>query len=202
MKRMHQSDLYAWSEFNRDRNIDFHGLLWVRPEGNIAIDPLPLSEHDAAHLASLGKLAWVVVTNSDHTRDAQALAARTGAKLAGPRGEQATFPFQCDVWLDDGDELVPGLRAFAMQGSKTPGELALVLGGATLITGDLIRAHEGGSLTILPDDKLKDRAQAVASVARLAALPGIDAVLVGDGWPLFRGGGDALRELAARLLPA
>jgi hypothetical protein len=199
MKRLHRPDLFGWSEFNRERNIDFHGLLWTRPGGNVAIDPLPMSEHDAAHLATLGPLAFIVITNSDHTRDAQGLAARTGAKLVGPRGERESFPFACDLWLGDGDELVPGLKALALEGSKTRGELALLLEGRTLITGDLVRAHEGGALTILPEPKLKDRALAVASVARLAALPDIDAVLVGDGWPVFRGGQQALQALAARL---
>ena len=61
------------------------------------------------------------------------------------------------------------------------------------------RAHEGGRLTTLPAPKLGDPARAAASVRRLAALPGIDAVLVGVGWPIFRGGGAALRELAERL---
>jgi hypothetical protein len=90
-----------------------------------------------------------------------------------------------------------GLTALALDGSKTPGELALVLDGSTLVTGDLVRAHRGGGLDLLPDAKLVDRAAAIASVRRLAALPGIDAVLVGDGWPVFRGGAAALAELVA-----
>jgi hypothetical protein len=31
-------------------------LLWVRPGGNVAIDPLPLSPHDRKHLDTLGGL--------------------------------------------------------------------------------------------------------------------------------------------------
>ncbi|MDB9357154.1 MBL fold metallo-hydrolase, partial [Nodularia spumigena CS-587/03] len=46
---------------------------------------------------------------------------------------------------------------------------------------------------------LLNREAAVASVRRLAALPNIEAVLVGDGWPVFRDGGDRLLELAATL---
>ena len=48
MKRLHRNDIYGWSVFDEGRNIDFHSVLWVRPGGNIAIDPLPLSEHDLA----------------------------------------------------------------------------------------------------------------------------------------------------------
>ena len=91
------------------------------------------------------------------------------------------------------------MEVFAVSGSKTSGELALLLEKTTLITGDLIRAHEGGRLCLLPDSKLCDRPQAVASVQRLAALPDLEAVLPGDGWPIFCDGGRILRELAQSL---
>lgn len=198
MKRLHHPNLYGWSGFNADRDIDFHSVLWVRDSGNIAFDPLPLSEHDQAHLKKLGVLAWIVITNSDHVRDAAALAASTGARLAGPRAEQERFPLACARWLDEGDQLVDGLETLALEGSKTPGELALLIEGHTLITGDLVRAHEAGRLTLLPDAKLTDKARALASLARLATRD-IEAVLVGDGWPVFRDGQRALRELVESL---
>lgn len=197
MKRLHRPDLYAWSEFNPDRNIDFHSVLWTRPQGNVAVDPLPLSAHDKAHLAELGGVALIVLTNSDHVRDAAKIAAEHDAAVYGPAGERDTFPIDCGRWLEDGDEVVPGLLALSMAGSKTPGELALLLEDTTLITGDLVRAHEGGRLCLLPDAKLRDRTAAVESAQRLAALPGIEAVLTGDGWPVFRDGSSRLRELVA-----
>lgn len=197
MKRLHRPDLWSWSVFDEGRNIDFHSLLWVRPGGNVAIDPLPQSDHDRRHLLSLGGARTIVLTSSDHVRGAVELAAAAGAVVMGPAGEQGGFPIPCGRFLADGDEVVGGLTALALDGSKTPGELALVLDGSTLVTGDLVRAHRGGGLDLLPDAKLADRAAAIASVRRLAALPGIDAVLVGDGWPVFRGGAAALAELVA-----
>lgn len=199
MKRLHRPDLFGWSQFNEDRNIDFHSVLWTRPEGNVAIDPLPLSVHDREHLAELGGVAVVALTNSDHVRNSRDIAERYGASICGPAAEKAAFPIDCDRWLADGDEVVPGLRALALDGSKTPGELALLLEDATLITGDLVRAHEGGRLCLLPDAKLSNRQAAIASLTRLCALPGIDAVLTGDGWPVFRDGGARLQELASSL---
>lgn len=199
MKSLHRSDMYGWSSFDLERNIDFNSCAWIRPEGNVLIDPLPLSSHDFAHLNSLGGAAWIVVTNADHLRAAKSIAYVTGAKIAAPIAEKQTFPIQCGCWLDDGRELVPGLQVFEMQGSKTPGELALLLDGTTLITGDLIRSHKAGSLTILPDAKLQNRAEAIASVRRLAEIATIETVLVGDGWSVFRDGGTVLKELAASL---
>lgn len=197
MKRLHRPDLFTWSCFDESRDIDFNSVAWIRPDGNVLIDPLPLSDHDRAHLQRLGGAALVIVTNGDHTRAAEAIAKEFGAALQGPRAEREGFPLACERWLGDGDEPVPGLRVFELHGSKTPGELALVLDGTTLITGDLIRAHAATTLHLLPEAKLTDRAQAVASIKRIAdTCPQIDTVLVGDGWPLFHGGAQALAALA------
>ena len=70
MKQLHRSDLFSWSVFNEERNIDLNGTLWLRPSGNILIDHLPFTEHDINHLKSLGGAAHVIITNSDHVRDA------------------------------------------------------------------------------------------------------------------------------------
>lgn len=199
MKKLHQPHLFGWSEFNQERNIDFHGLLWVRATGNVAFDPLPLSDHDLRHLEALGGLSHILLTNSDHVRAAGELAQRTGALLWGPAGERENFPLACEKWLADGDSPFEGLEVYALEGSKTPGELAFVLDGKTLITGDLIRAHEAGKLCLLPDAKLKHKSLAIASLKRLAALTGIEAVLPGDGWPVFRNGHQALAELLERM---
>lgn len=199
MKQLHRKDMFAWSIFNEERDLDFHSYVWVREGGNVVVDPLPMSAHDHAHLQKLGGVDFIVITNSDHCRAAEQLAAQTGAEVFGPAAEQDTFPIICNRWLYDGDEIVTGLHAYVLHGSKTPGELALLLEHSTLITGDLIRCHSGGELCILPDAKLADRKLAIASVKRIANLPGIQAVLTGDGWPLFAHGSEALHHLARSL---
>ncbi len=197
MKQLHRKDLFGWSEFNPERNLDFHSVLWVREGGNVMIDPLPLSAHDQNHLRQLGGAQYIIITNSDHCRDAFHLSKVTGAAIYGPDSERRNFPLACTHWLHDNEEVVPGLRAIQLQGSKTPGELALVLEENTLITGDLIRCHIGGELCMLPESKLSDVSLAKKSVKRMAELPNINAVLVGDGWPLFNRGGEALKNLAS-----
>lgn len=199
MKQLHRKDLFGWSKFDEERNLDFHSVLWVRDEGNILIDPLPLSAHDHSHLQRLGGVNFIVITNSDHCRDAEHIASSTGAVIYGPAAEEDCFPISCKRWLEDNEEIVPGLLAYQLEGSKTPGELALLLEHSTLITGDLIRCHVGGELCLLPDVKLSDRNLAIQSVKRIANLPGIKAVLPGDGWPLFNHGGEALHRLARSL---
>jgi hypothetical protein len=197
VKQLHKPSLFGWSAFDETRNVDFNTTVWIREEGNIVIDPMPMSDHDRAHLQALGGVAWVVMTNSDHIRSAQDVAEIFGAQLAGPAAERSVWPFLCDAWLQDGDVLVEGLTALTCEGSKTPGELVLRLGSDTIVTGDLIRAHRAGHLMLLPDPKLSDRDAALRSVARIAAIEEIEAVLVGDGWHLFSGGHNALQALVS-----
>lgn len=196
MKLLHRKDLYCWSEFDETRNLDFNSILWEREEGNILIDPLPLSEHDYKHLQSLGGATLIIITNSDHCRDAFTLSKKTKAIICGPQKERENFPIDCDRWLQDGEEICSGLTCLELNGSKTPGELALLLEGETLITGDLIRCHQGGELCLLPDAKLGDKTSAINSLRRLASFQEVSTVLPGDGWPAFNNGGKALRHLA------
>ncbi|RZO58099.1 MAG: MBL fold metallo-hydrolase [Sandaracinaceae bacterium] len=194
MKRTHRPDVFGWSRFDEARDVDFHSWAWLRAGGpGVLIDPLPLSAHDAAEIEAHGPVSHIVVTNSDHTRAATGLAARWGAQIVGPIAEEGAF--EADRWVGNGDEIVEGLYAIALEGSKTPGELALLLEGTTLICGDLVRGQAGGRLNLLPDAKLLDPEAARASVRGLLAYKMVDAVLVGDGWPVFRDGHARLREL-------
>lgn len=195
MKILHKKNLFCWSGFDEDRNIDFHSYLWVRDEGNVVFDPLPLSEHDTNHLTSLGSVSYIIISNSDHIRNAVKLAAQTGAEIWGPAGEKDSFPIQCNKWLGDSKSVIDGLDVYSMSGSKTDGELAFIVEADTLITGDLIRAHSAGKLCMLPNAKLKNVEHAKNSVRGLASIQGIDAILPGDGWPVFTHGEQAMSEL-------
>ena len=203
MKRLHRADLYGWSTFDEARDIDFNAIVWVRPEGNVLVDPLPMTPHDRTHLAGLGGAAWIVITNSDHVREAAKLAKELGARIAGPRAEKDAFPIPCDRWLGDGEEIVPGLVAYELEGSKTPGELALSLDRATLIFGDLVRAHRAGSLMLLPPEKLKDVARARLSLRRIVERhAAVESVLVGDGFCAFGNGWHLIHDLLGMEAPA
>ena len=52
---------------------------------------------------------------------------------------------------------------------------------------------------MLPEEKLQDRELAVNSIKRIADVKSIEAVIPGDGWPIFNNGHDALIELAKNL---
>ncbi len=75
MKRTILENLYFWSEFQRDRAIDFNGYFWVRSGGNILIDPPPLDEAGVAFVREKGGARWILLTNADHWRAADSLRA-------------------------------------------------------------------------------------------------------------------------------
>jgi glyoxylase-like metal-dependent hydrolase (beta-lactamase superfamily II) len=198
MKRLHRRDLFTWSRYDEALHVDFNGLLWKREDGNVLVDPLPLAPENERHLADLGGAAWILITNSDHVRGAREIAARTGARVLGPAGERQSFPIPCERWLSDGEEPFPGLVVRELHGSKTPGELALVLDGDTAIFGDTVRAHRADALMLLPDQKLREPARVLESLRRFRSLhPAFVHALVGDGWCAFRHGGTLLDELLA-----
>jgi glyoxylase-like metal-dependent hydrolase (beta-lactamase superfamily II) len=195
VKNLHRPDLFTWSRFDEERNVDFNSFFWKRDGGNVVIDPLPLSPHDEKHVRALGGISLVVITNSDHVREAENVRRGFGAEVAAPAGERERFPIAVDRWIGDGDAIVTGLVARALDGSKTPGELALLLEDTTLITGDLVRAHRAGSLMLLPDAKLADPARAKESARRLLEWEKVETVLVGDGWHFFGGAREELERV-------
>lgn len=204
MKFLHRPDLFCWSEFNPDRNLDFHSYLWVRgPGANVAVDPLRLTDHDAEHVQREGGIAWIYLTNADHVRDAAEVARRFGARIAAPAAEKDLADYAdlpVERWLDPGETLDNGIRCLAMAGSKTPGELAFLLpGNDTAICGDLVRGQRAGRLNLLPDAKLTDKKAAIEAVRHLAERPGLETVLVGDGWPVFGTARSALARLLAEV---
>jgi hypothetical protein len=199
MKALHKSNLLCWSVFNEDRDLDFHSVLWKSAHGNVVIDPLPLSEHDRKHVEALGGIQDIVITNSDHMRGAAELAAFSGARVWAPALELGRFAHLDARAASEQHPPVAGLTVFELHGSKTPGELAILIEQHTLVVGDLVRGHRAGRLNLLPDAKLADRTAALASLRRLAELQSIEAVLVGDGWPVFHGGRHALNALLIEL---
>jgi glyoxylase-like metal-dependent hydrolase (beta-lactamase superfamily II) len=201
--------LFSWSEFNAQRNIDFNSFFikgnpimnplnpfFDGKMGNVVIDPLPLSDHDKAHIRTLGGIDWIILSNSDHCRAAVEIAEEFKSYIAGPKAESADFPITVDRWLSDGDVIQP-LKVRELNGSKTPGELCFLYGDI-LFTGDLIRAHKPGALMILPTPKLRDPLAAAKSIQNLDS-EGVDTILVGDGWHLFGGGAEAIKALSESL---
>ena len=188
-------DVLTWSRFSERHGYDFNGYLVRYPEGNVCVDPVEPSAADLDQLAAIGATR-VVLTNRNHTRAANLLRARLGARTVihpkdadYARGQGA----EIDESLQVGDRVGP-LRVVGVPG-KSPGEIALFWEERKLlIAGDAVIGNPPGRCSLLPEKLMDDPAQLRQSLAELLALD-FDILLIGDGVSILSHGKDRLKEL-------
>ncbi len=187
----------SWSWFSEPHGYDFNGTLVLHGEGNLCIDPVDLTEEDLDRLVK-DEVAQVLITNRNHTRAANRVRERTGARVS-IHPEDAVYArdhgTQIDVELEVGQRLGP----FTVVGApgKSPGEVALHDPvRRLLIVGDAVIGNPPGRLSLLRERVMDDPPRLRASVRRLLELD-FDALLVGDGAAIREGGRERLRELVA-----
>ncbi len=73
------SDILTWPWFSEPHGYNFNGHLVRDPGGNVCIDPVEPTEDDLDALVREG-VAWIILTNRNHSRAANRVRARTGAR--------------------------------------------------------------------------------------------------------------------------
>ena len=198
MKQLMYSDIYSWSIFSEMRQVDFNGHLWVRPQGNILIDPVPMIDSDLNQLTALGGAKLIVITNCDHERQAEEFRKLTGAQIAVHEADTGALSTKVNRSLADQEEIVPGLTAIHLKYGKSDGEIALYFSEQRIVlAGDLIVGAPMGHLSLLADDKLEDPTKAALEIRKLLALS-FDTILVGDGHSVLQDGRRQLVECLER----
>ena len=193
MQRTIVPGVFMWSVWQPDRNLFFNSFFVTGSEGNLAVDPLVLGPGDAEHIETLGGIAWIAITNRDHERDARALAARFGAKIATSVTEAPLLSAPVDRTFEDGGAFF-GARVLAIAGVKTAGEFALHFPALrAVLVGDALWGDPAGSVRLMPDDKLISPPQAVLSLRKIVACKP-DHLLLGDGTPIFGNARDVLQD--------
>jgi len=194
MKPLIVDGFYSWSIFSEERQMDFNGYLWVQNEGNLLIDPVPMTDADLLQFNVLGGATQIVLTNRDHERDAKVFREQTGAEVVAHEAEANALSFQPDRTVAHEDEIVPGMRAIHLPHGKSPGEIALHLPEMrTIIMGDLVVGAPMGKLTLLSDEKLEHPTKAAVGLRRLLRHD-FDVMLVGDGHSIFHDARDHLLD--------
>jgi uncharacterized cupin superfamily protein len=191
MQQTMLAGIAMWSIWQPDRNLYFNSFFVARADGNVAIDPLPLSDADADEITARGGLAYVLITNRDHERDARTLATRFGARLACSEVEAPLLAGPVDLTLVPGQTFA-GAIVVGFAGLKTAGEIALYWPELrTALVGDALWGSPAGALRLMPDEKIADPPRAVLSLRALAAKRP-EHLLVGDGACIFGGATRAL----------
>jgi glyoxylase-like metal-dependent hydrolase (beta-lactamase superfamily II) len=187
--------IFSWPWFSEPHGYNFNGHFIRHADGNLCIDPVEPSEEDLAEMARQG-VARILITNRNHSRAANKIRARTGARTAihpadapHARSEGA----ELDDELRIGDKVGP----FVVVGApgKSPGEVVLHWPERKiLVVGDALVGDPPGKCKLLPDKVVDDPPRFRESARGLLALD-FDVLLVGDGVPILQSAKERLREL-------
>lgn len=189
------TDIFSWPWFSEPHGYNFNGHFIRHSDGNLCVDPVEPSEEDMAEMARQG-VARILITNRNHSRAANKIRARTGARTAIHPADAPHARSEGAV-LDD--ELNPSDKAgpFVVIDSpgKSLGEVVLHWPERKiLLVGDAVVGDPPGKCKLLPDKVVDDPTRFRDSARGLLDLD-FDILLVGDGVPILSGAKDRLREL-------
>ena len=189
------SDIFTWPWFSEPHGYNFNGYLVRHSSGNLCIDPVEPTEEVLNEISQLG-VDRILLTNRNHSRAANRVRARTGARTAihpadaaHARGQGA----EIDGELCVGEKVGP-LVIVAASG-KSPGEVALHWPERKLlIVGDAVIGNPAGRCGLLGEKVMDDPPRLRTSVRALLDLD-FDTLLPGDGKPILQGARACLEEL-------
>ena len=196
------TDIFAWTWFSEPHGYNFNGYLVRHAEGNLCIDPVPPSDESLADIARMG-VARILLTNRNHSRAANVIRERTGARTfihpddaAHARSQGA----EIDGDLSVGTKIGP-LSVVAVPG-KSPGEVAFHWPERKLlIVGDAVIGNPPGHCGLLREKVMDDPARLKQSVRKLFDLD-FDLLLFGDGTSILHDAKMRLTELTDTFLGA
>jgi glyoxylase-like metal-dependent hydrolase (beta-lactamase superfamily II) len=189
------TDIFTWPWFSEPHGYNFNGHFIRHADGNLCVDPVEPSDADLAEMAKLG-VARILITNRNHSRAANKIRARTGARTAIHPADAAharSEGAELDGQLNPGDKVGPFVVIVAP--GKSQGEVVLHWPARKiLLVGDAVVGDPPGKCKLLPDKVVDDPARLRDSVRQLLALD-FDILLVGDGVPILQSAKERLREL-------
>lgn len=187
--------IQQWSFFSEEKQLDFNGLLLTVNDHCILVDPPPLEPADRALIKNGAQVDYIVLTNRDHAREAEACRRDFKAKVYAPAADAPLMDVSADKTFQDGELLPGGLWVIHLLGMKSPGESALFLdrGKGILILGDALIGKPPGHLSMLSPEKFPDFAKAKEGLHRLLKY-NFDTVLVGDGTSVLTGAKELVRR--------
>ena len=197
------TDIFTWAWFSEPHGYNFNGYLVRHPDGNLCIDPVPPSDETLAEIARMG-VAKILLTNRNHSRAANVVRERTGARTLIHPDDAAHARSQgaeIDGELEVGEKIGP-LTIVAAPG-KSPGEVALHWPERKLpIVGDVVIGNPPGHCGLLREKVMDDTRAPQARVRALLELE-FDTLPVDDMLDVmgtFRRGGTIMSQAAAQTM--
>lgn len=189
-------NIWQWSWFSEEKQLDFNGLFLAVGEHTILIDPPSMTAEARTAVRRNGPVDYIIVTNRDHAREAAACQAEFACRLYVPVADAPQMDLKPTHTYADGELLPGGIWVIQLKDQKSPGESALFIqqGKGVLIVGDALIGKPAGSVCLLPAEKYADAAKAKEGLRRLLKYE-FDSLLVGDGTSILTGGKPAVVRL-------
>lgn len=189
-------DIWQWSWFSDEKQLDFNGLLLVIGEHKILVDPPPMTAEARAVVRRHEPMDYIIITNRDHVREAAAYQAELNCQLRVPEADAAQMDVKPTKTYKDGELLPGGIWAIHLREQKSPGESALFIERerGVLIVGDALIGKPPGAVRMLPGEKYADSAKAKEGLRRLLKY-NFDSLLVGDGASILVGAKQQVEQL-------
>ena len=191
-------DIWQWSWFSDEKQLDFNGLFLVIGEHKILVDPPPMTAEARAVVRRHEPIDYIVITNRDHIREAAVYQAELRCQLRTPEADVAQMDVKPTKIYTDGELLPGGIWAIHLKDQKSPGESALFIerGRGVLIVGDALIGNPPGSVRLLPVERYVDVQKAKDGLRRLLKY-NFDSLLVGDGASILVGGKQQLQQFVS-----
>lgn len=193
-------NIWEWSWFSEDKQLNFNGHLLTIGEHRILVDPPPMSVNDIAFARQEGSVDYILLTNRDHEREADQLRKEFHCMVMAPELDAKDMSISIDKTCKDGELLPGGIWVVQLAHQKSPGESAFFLqqGKGILLVGDAIIGQPAGALRLLPPEKYVDISQAREGLRRLLKYD-FDSLVVGDGDSIVTGAKPILEQTLAEV---
>jgi len=193
-------NMWQWSWFSDEKQLDFNGLLLTIGEHAILVDPPPMTPEARTIVRRHEPIDYIVLTNRDHLREAPAYQAEWHCQLYVPEADAAQMEVNPTKTYKDGELLPGGIWVIQLKDQKSPGESALFIerGRGVLIVGDALIGKPSGSVSMLPAEKYADVTKAKEGLRRLLKYE-FDSLLMGDGVSILNGGKQPVERLLTLL---
>jgi glyoxylase-like metal-dependent hydrolase (beta-lactamase superfamily II) len=191
-------NIWQWSWFSKEKQLDFNGLFLVVGEHKILVDPPAMTAEARTVVLRHEPIDYIIITNRDHIREAAVYQEELKCQLRVPEADAAQMDLKPTKTYKDGELLPGGIWVIHLKDQKSPGECALFLqqGRGILIVGDALIGKPVGAVSMLPAEKYADVAKAKEGLRRLLKYE-FDSLLVGDGASILVGGKQEVERLLA-----
>ena len=180
-------NLFRWSEFSEEKQLNFNGHYLVNREESVLIDPPDLNDDGMSELKQRivdhisCPLKAILLTNVHHDRASLKFKETFSVPIYIHESDKDLLDFTPDHTFEADEILYCGLKVIHLKDQKSPGESAFLLEDRKqLFVGDALIGKIPGKLNLLPPEKYKNIQKAKEALKTLQSYD-FDDLLLGDG---------------------